>query len=106
MLHCIEQTKTEGGLSHYVDAFHAAHLLHQEDPEAFKILVTTPISFYNECNTDYGDFNTACRRNLIRSVTKMLSFYQYLKRSFGTERSKILIDFVYLQLRAGAFGEI
>lgn len=68
MLHCIEQTKTKGGVGHWIDAFHAAHLLYQEDPESFDLLTQTPIAFYNECETDYGEFHTACRRNIIRLV--------------------------------------
>ena len=31
MFHCVEQTKSEGGANLWVDAFHAANLLYEEN---------------------------------------------------------------------------
>ena len=68
MLRCVEQTDSKGGVGHWVDSFHVAHLLHQEDPESFNILAHTPIAMRNIAKTRHGLFHTACRRNIVRSV--------------------------------------
>ena len=47
MLHCVEQTKGEGGDNLWVDGFHAANLLYEEDPELFQLLVNTPVKLRN-----------------------------------------------------------
>ena len=68
MLRCIEQSESEGGEGHWVDSFHVAHLLHQEDPESFNILAHTQIAMRNITETNVGHFHTFCHRNVIRSV--------------------------------------
>ena len=47
MFHCVQQTEGDGGANLWVDGFHAANLLHEENPEAFQILATTPVAFRN-----------------------------------------------------------
>jgi gamma-butyrobetaine dioxygenase len=44
LLHCIAN-ETTGGLSTLVDGFTVAEVLHVRDPEAFRILSTTPVRF-------------------------------------------------------------
>lgn len=71
MLHCIEQTKGEGGDSLLVDGFHAAKLLYEEDPKSFEILVNTPVAFRNFSGiTAFGKLHTLSSHHLIRSVLK------------------------------------
>ncbi|CAB4039193.1 gamma-butyrobetaine dioxygenase-like, partial [Paramuricea clavata] len=66
MFHCIEQTEGEGGANLWVDAFHAANLLYEEDPELFQILVNTPVIFRNVTKTQVGHMYNESRHSLIR----------------------------------------
>ncbi|XP_028410830.1 gamma-butyrobetaine dioxygenase-like [Dendronephthya gigantea] len=67
MLHCVEQTKGEGGENILVDGFHAAKLLYEEDPESFEILVNTPVTFRNcTSKTTFGKMHTLSSHHLIR----------------------------------------
>ncbi len=68
MFHCIEQTEAEGGANLWVDAFHAAHLLYEEDPESFQILANTPLAFRNFTKTAVGRMYYQSRNTLIRLV--------------------------------------
>ena len=72
MLHCIEQTEGEDGANLWVDGFHAANLLFEEDPESFQILVNTPVVFRNITQTKRGQFYAASRRPIIRLVVLLL----------------------------------
>ncbi|XP_028410876.1 gamma-butyrobetaine dioxygenase-like [Dendronephthya gigantea] len=65
ILHCVTQTKGEGGASLLVDAFHAANLLYEEDPEAFEILVDTPLVFKNFTKTPAGKIYAVSRRPIL-----------------------------------------
>lgn len=47
LLHCIQQTATEGGDNEFSDAFHVAEQLRRDKPEVFKVLSTTPVDFYD-----------------------------------------------------------
>ena len=66
MFHCVEQSKSEGGANLWVDAFHAASLLFDEDPELFETLVTTPVLFCNFTKTMVGKMYGRSRHPLIR----------------------------------------
>jgi hypothetical protein len=72
VLHCIEQTEGEDGANLWVDGFHAANLLFEEDPESFQILVNTPVVFRNITQTKRGKFYAASRRPIIRLVVLLL----------------------------------
>lgn len=62
LLHCIQQTATEGGDNEFSDAFHVAEQLRRDQPEVFKVLTTTPVDFY-----DVGEEQSA-------------KFYQYHRK--------------------------
>ena len=68
MFHYIEQTKGEGGANLWADAFHAANLLFEENPESFQILVNTPVLFRNFTKTIVGKVYNRSRHPLIRLV--------------------------------------
>ena len=52
-LHSLKNN-VKGGESYYVDSFHAAEILRQEDPEAFQILCSYPVTFhYRNANRHY-----------------------------------------------------
>lgn len=68
MFHCLEQTEGEGGANLWVDAFHAAHLLYQEHPESFQVLVKAPVVFHNFTKTSVGQMYNRSRHPLIRLV--------------------------------------
>ena len=54
-----------GGENSFVDAFLCAKILKENHPEAFEILTTTPVSFY-DYGTDYlKDFYTLSRKHSI-----------------------------------------
>ncbi|KAI8513908.1 Gamma-butyrobetaine dioxygenase [Branchiostoma belcheri] len=46
MLHCIEQTKGEGGDNSLTDGINAAYQLQEENPDAFRLLTTLKVNFY------------------------------------------------------------
>ncbi len=76
MFHYIEQTKGEGGANLWVDAFHAANLLFEENPESFQILVNTPVLFRNFTKTIVGKVYNGSRHPLIRLVIFFLDLLQ------------------------------
>ena len=68
MFHCVQQTEADGGANLWVDAFHVANLLYEENPEAFQILATTPVAFRNFTKTLVGPMYNQSRHTLIRLV--------------------------------------
>ncbi len=76
MFHCVEQTKSEGGSSLWVDGFHAANLLYEEDLESFQILANTPVAFRNLTKTPAGRMYNQSRHTLIRLVI-FVTFFPY-----------------------------
>ena len=68
MFHCLEQTEGEGGANLWVDAFHVAHLLYQEHPESFQVLVDASVVFHNFTKTRVGQMYNRSRHPLIRLV--------------------------------------
>ncbi|XP_078583873.1 gamma-butyrobetaine dioxygenase-like [Branchiostoma floridae x Branchiostoma japonicum] len=65
MLHCIEQTKGEGGDNSLVDGFNAAHQLKEENPDAFRLLTTLKVAF-RHVGVDYQKYIHKQRQNIIR----------------------------------------
>ncbi|XP_035663221.1 gamma-butyrobetaine dioxygenase-like [Branchiostoma floridae] len=65
MLHCIEQTKGEGGDNSLVDGFNAAHQLKEENPDAFRLLTTLKVAFCH-FGIDYQKYIHKQRQNIIR----------------------------------------
>ncbi|XP_078583871.1 gamma-butyrobetaine dioxygenase-like [Branchiostoma floridae x Branchiostoma japonicum] len=65
MLHCIEQTKGEGGDNSLVDGFNAAHQLKEENPDAFRLLTTLKVTF-RHVGVDYNKYFLLQRQNIIR----------------------------------------
>jgi gamma-butyrobetaine dioxygenase len=66
MFHCVEQTKSEGGANLWVDAFHAANILYEENRKSFQVLVQTPVAFRNFTKTTVGQMYNQSRHTLIR----------------------------------------
>ena len=66
MLHCVEQTKGKGGGNLWVDGFHAANRLFEENPVYLETLVNTPVDFTILTKTKLGEVCEASRRPLIR----------------------------------------
>ncbi|XP_078693324.1 gamma-butyrobetaine dioxygenase-like isoform X2 [Branchiostoma floridae x Branchiostoma belcheri] len=64
MLHCIEQTKGEGGESHLVDGFSVAYQLKEENPDAFRLLTTLKVNFCN-VGLDFHKFFLRQRQHTI-----------------------------------------
>ncbi|XP_019626570.1 PREDICTED: gamma-butyrobetaine dioxygenase-like [Branchiostoma belcheri] len=64
MLHCIEQTRGEGGDNSLTDGINAAYQLQEENPDAFRLLTTLKVNFY--CTgVDLYKFFFRQRRNVI-----------------------------------------
>jgi len=57
LLHYIVQTPMKGGLSEFSDAFYAAQLLREQDPEAFRLLVQTPVDYIDVGKDEFGEFS-------------------------------------------------
>ena len=55
-LHYITQTPMEGGLSEFTDGFTAAKQLREENPEAFRMLLETPVDYIDVGSDHYGEF--------------------------------------------------
>ena len=68
MFHCVQQTEADGGANLWVDAFHVANLLYEQNPEAFQILATTPVAFRNFTKSVVGPMYNQSRHTLIRLV--------------------------------------
>ena len=54
MLHCVQQTTSEGGDNQFCDGFHVAERLRVEQPDNFKLLTEVLIDFHDlgeETNT-------------------------------------------------------
>jgi alpha-ketoglutarate-dependent taurine dioxygenase len=66
MFHCLVQTESEGGVNQWIDGFHAAHRLYEEDQELFDILIKTPIAYRNITRTEVGECHTTSSHKLIR----------------------------------------
>ena len=66
MFHCLLQTESKGGVNQWIDGFHAAHRLYEEDPELFDILTKTPIAYRNITRTEVGEFHNTSSHRLIR----------------------------------------
>ena len=82
MFHCLLQTESKGGVNQWVDGFHAAFMLHQEDPELFEILAKTPIAYRNITRTEVGEFDTSSKHPLIRFeyfVINQVTYNLYLR---------------------------
>lgn len=47
LLHCIVQTKSKGGENLLTDSFFVAEKLRSENKEAFDILTTTPVNWFD-----------------------------------------------------------
>ncbi|KAJ7391731.1 Gamma-butyrobetaine dioxygenase [Desmophyllum pertusum] len=56
-LHCIEQVSSEGGANQFVDGFHAAQQLKENDPNTFNLLSTTRFAFVDFGKDAFGEFN-------------------------------------------------
>ncbi len=59
-LHCIRQHSGAdgGGENEFSDAFNAAEMLREESPEDFKVLVETPVTFWDVgAEEEHGDFH-------------------------------------------------
>ena len=69
MFHCVQQTEADGGANLWVDGFHVANLLYEENPEAFQILATTPVAFRNFTESVVGPMYHQSRHTLIRLVS-------------------------------------
>ena len=78
MFHCVQQSKSKGGANLWVDAFHAANLLYEENPEAFQVLTSTPVAFRFLSKTDIGRVYTKSFHTLIRRVIFQWCFCQYI----------------------------
>lgn len=66
MFHCLFQTESKGGVNQWIDGFHAAHRLYEEDPESFDILTKTAVAYRNITKTEIGEFHNTSRHKLIR----------------------------------------
>ncbi|XP_035662137.1 gamma-butyrobetaine dioxygenase-like [Branchiostoma floridae] len=64
MLHCIEQSKGEGGDNHLVDGINVAYQLKEENPEAFRLLTTLKVNFKDD-GLDYHRFDLRERRTIL-----------------------------------------
>lgn len=47
LLHCIVQTKSKGGENLLTDSFYVAEKLRAENKDAFDILTTTPVNWFD-----------------------------------------------------------
>ena len=56
-LHYIQQPQTDTGMSEFADGFNAATQMRQEDPDAFKTLVDTPVDFIDIGTDAFGRFH-------------------------------------------------
>lgn len=75
MFHYIEQTKGKGGDNLWIDAFHVANLLYEENPELFQILVNTTLEFRNFTKLPSGEVEyNAARHPLIRYTLPTVTF--------------------------------
>ncbi|CAB4035136.1 Gamma-butyrobetaine dioxygenase, partial [Paramuricea clavata] len=54
-LHCIQQSPN-GGESIFTDGYHAVKQLKRHHPEAFEVLTTFPMRFYDEGVAEYGEY--------------------------------------------------
>ncbi|CAB3978877.1 gamma-butyrobetaine dioxygenase-like [Paramuricea clavata] len=54
-LHCLEQSPS-GGMSTFADGFHAVKQLKRDSPDAFRVLTTFPMRFYDEGVADFGEY--------------------------------------------------
>ena len=66
LLHCIDQIEGTGGENILSDGFKAAEELKKEDPEAFEILTTTLLEFYDKGSDSVGKFHQRSRHPTIR----------------------------------------
>jgi hypothetical protein len=72
------QTESKGGVNQWIDGFHAAHRLYEEDQELFDILTKTPIAYRNITRTEVGEFHNTSSHKLIR-FGKLLTAFLSLK---------------------------
>lgn len=47
LLHCIKQAKVEGGDNQFVDGFHIAERMREEQPEHFRLLTEVAMDHYD-----------------------------------------------------------
>jgi len=57
LLHYITQTPMAGGLSEWSDAFYSAQQLREQDPEAFRLLVQTPVDYIDVGDDAFGKYS-------------------------------------------------
>jgi gamma-butyrobetaine dioxygenase len=67
LLHCIVQTKSQGGANQFSDGFRAAEQLRERNPEYFKILTEVPVEFL-DLGSDFISFDRRATHRTIRSV--------------------------------------
>jgi alpha-ketoglutarate-dependent taurine dioxygenase len=79
MFHCLTQTESEGGVNQWIDGFHAAHRLYEEDQELFDILTKTPIAYRNITRTEVGECYSTSSHKLIRFGKGCFIIYLYFK---------------------------
>ncbi|KAJ7391732.1 Gamma-butyrobetaine dioxygenase [Desmophyllum pertusum] len=65
LLHCIEQVSSEGGANQFVDGFHVAQQLKENDPKTFNLLSTTRFQFVDFGKDMFGEFNKKFPRLII-----------------------------------------
>ncbi len=69
LLHCIEQVVSVGGENDLSDGFKAAEELKREDPEAYKILTSTVLEYYDIGVDHFGNYHQYARHPIVRYVT-------------------------------------
>ena len=97
MLHCVEQTKGEGGDNLWVDGFHAANLLYEEDPELFQVLVNTPVKLRNYTSVDLqGTLHSESCNPLIRYSFFLIFHTHKLFNTACKLASNLVINTIFL----------
>jgi gamma-butyrobetaine dioxygenase len=72
MLHCLVQTKSQGGANQFSDGFRAAEQLRARHPDYFNILSAVPVEFFDIGN----DFIPFDRRSTHRTIRSAAGFYR------------------------------
>uniref|UniRef100_A0A1I8H788 TauD domain-containing protein n=1 Tax=Macrostomum lignano TaxID=282301 RepID=A0A1I8H788_9PLAT len=74
LLHCLAQSDNiTGGENFFSDGFHAANLLKVANPEAYKMLTTRLVDFYDYGTDHLADFHMLCRQRVIRGASQSSS---------------------------------